>query len=637
MMVKRNRNIKLNYKFILLTIIFIFSLISSIYISYSLILLSGIETPIRIIVIIILLILLLCLNLKYLSSYFNHKKRYYFYTIFLIIYSIILIFIGNIIIKTYSKIDNLTTNKTLYSSSLVSLVYDDISDIKGKIGILKDEESIDGNQIPNEIIEDKKLKNEIVKYDSYISLLNALNKEVDAIFLPTSYNLMFQNIEGININLSNLNKIYSKEKFVKKENNNGKTLEEPFTVLLMGVDSEVENISNSTFNGDSLMLLTFNPKTLSTTILSIPRDTYVPIACFEGKRRNKITHAAWYGESCMINTIEDFTDVEIDYYVKINFTGIVKLVDNLGGIELDIPYSFCEQNSKREWGENTIYVEEGHQLLNGEQALAYARNRHPNPTYCSSKWTNYVSNDFIRGQHQQEVLKAILNKLKNISNLDTVYNLLDTISNSMETNMTTNEILSLYNIGKDILAKNTGNVEDLISMKKLYLSGVDAYIYDTYTGLTLYNYVLYNESLEEVINAMQINLELEKQTNIKEFSFNYNEEYEEKVIGKGDYNELPSYKTLPNFLGDSEYQARKTAKELGIKVSFKYDSNVSGITGTVVKQNYKAGTLVDNISSLVLTIKKEQEKSNEENLEDENSSENEEDENVDIEDILPTE
>lgn len=646
-MVEKQKKCKLKYKLILLIMTCIFSIFSSIYVSYSLILLNGIENHIRFVVIGIILILLICLFLKYLISYFNHKKRYYFYTIFLIIYSIILLFVGKTILKTYQTIDNLTTNKMLYSSSLVSL--DDELSKDGKIGILKDKTSIDGNQIPKEIIEEKKLKNEVVEYDSYISLLNALENEVEAVFLPTSYSLKFQNVEGINIDLSKLKIIYTKEKTVKNETNNSKTLEEPFTILLMGVDSEVENIANSTFNGDSLMLLTFNPKTLSTTILSIPRDAYVPIACFEGKRKNKITHAAWYGESCMIETIEDFTNIKIDYYVKINFTGIVKLVDNLGGIELDIPYSFCEQNSKREWGENTIYVEEGHQLLSGEQALAYSRNRHPNPAYCSSKWTDYVSNDFIRGQHQQEVLKAILNKLKNVNSLDIVYKLLETISSNMQTNMSTNEILSLYNVGKDILSKNTGNVEDLISMQKLYLSGKDAYIYDTYTGLTLYNYVLYDESLEEVIKAMKVNLELEEEEIIKEFSFDIKEEYEEKVIGKGEYTKISSYQTLPNFYGDSEYQARKTAKELEIKVTFVYDANVSGTVGTVVKQNYKAGTLIDDIDSLVLTIKKnaikEDESNNEktdndandENTDETNSSDQKDEEDITIDDLIPTE
>ena len=129
-----------------------------------------------------------------------------------------------------------------------------------------------------------------------------------------------------------------------------------------------------------LMVITFNPKTLTSTMLSIPRDSYVPIACFSGQRKNKITHAAWQGESCMQKTIENFLDIDIDYYVKINFKGVVKLVDTLGGVEVDVPYNLCEQNSNRQWGANTVYIEEGRQVLNGEQALAFARNRHPNPS-----------------------------------------------------------------------------------------------------------------------------------------------------------------------------------------------------------------------------------------------------------------
>ena len=178
----------------------------------------------------------------------------------------------------------------------------------------------------------------------------------------------------------------------------------------MGVDSETEGIGNSSFNGDSLMVVTFNPKTLSTTILSIPRDSYVPIACFNNQKKNKITHAAWKGEECMQKTIENFLDINIDYYVKINFKGVVGLVDTLGGVDIDVPYNLCEQNSNRQWGNNTVYIEQGKQTLNGEQALAFARNRHPNPSMCSAKWTNYNSNDFIRGQHQQEVVMALLNK-----------------------------------------------------------------------------------------------------------------------------------------------------------------------------------------------------------------------------------
>ena len=107
-------------------------------------------------------------------------------------------------------------------------------------------------------------------------------------------------------------------------------------MLLLGVDSEYDGLANNAaFNGDSIMLLTFNPKTLSATVFSIPRDTYVPIACNNNKQ-NKINSAAAYGTKCMINTIENLTDITIDYFVKINFKGVVNLVDALDGIDVNI-------------------------------------------------------------------------------------------------------------------------------------------------------------------------------------------------------------------------------------------------------------------------------------------------------------
>lgn len=642
-MKKKKNNCKLNYRLLIMMMIMLLLFISNCYFIYSLLCLVGIETLIRITIIFILILLFLCFGIRYLRSYVLKKKRFNIYTIILLIYAVVLIMIGIFIQNTLNTLNNLTSDKTTYSISLVALSTEDNNNAKNiteKVGILANTSNINENQIAKEIAEENKISN-LQQYDDYFSLINALkNNEVKYIFLPSNYVLRFQNVDGLNINLEKETKIiYTKTKEIKNETSN-KSLTEPFTILLMGVDSEAEDISGASFNGDALMVITFNPKTLSTTILSIPRDSYVPIACFSNQKRNKITHAAWYGESCMINTIQNLLEVPIDYYVKVNFKGVVKLVDTLGGIDLEIPYAFCEQNSNRQWGENTIYVEAGLQTLNGEQALAYARNRHPNPSYCSSKWTNYVSNDFIRGQHQQEVLKAILNKLKSVSDLNTVYNLLDTISNNLETNMSKTEILSLYNIGKDILTKATGNVDELISMQRLYLSGIDAYIYDTSSGLTLYNYVLYEESVEEVKNAMKENLELKEKEIIKTFSFDSTEEYEEKVIGKGNYKKLPDYKVVPDFIGDSKYQSNLTASQLGLKVSYVYDSEVSGVVGTVVKQNYNPGTLVSKVSTLILTIKEqkvETKEDKEENNNDEKEDKEEKDDKVDINDLLPKE
>lgn len=627
---KKSKRIKINYRLIILLITSLLLVISNIYFIISLLRLTGIETLIRMIVIFILILLVLCFNIRYLKSYYLKKKRFNIYTILLIIYSIIFFGMGTFIQNALNTLNNLTTNKTTYSVSVITLenpINENIKNTDEKVGIISDNDNIE-KELTNEIISTNKIKN-IVEYSDYISLINALkNNEVQYIVLPSNYYIRFQNVDGLNINLEKDTKIiYTITKEVESKTKN-RTLTEPFTILLMGVDSELEDINGAVFNGDALMLVTFNPNTLSTTILSIPRDSYVPIACFQNQKRNKITHAAWYGETCMINTIENFLDIPIDYYVKVNFKGVVKLVDTLGGIEMKIPYNLCEQNSNREWGENTIYIEEGYQLLNGEQALAYARNRHPNPSYCSSKWTNYISNDFIRGQHQQEVLKAILNKLKSIDSLDMISSLLNTISNNLETNMSTPEILSLYNVGKDILTSSFGNVEDLISIQRLYLSGIDAYIYEPSSKLTLYNYVLYDESIEEVSNAMKENLEIKEKAIIKSFSFDSTEEYEEKVIGKGEYNKLPDYKIIPDFIGDSKYQSSITAKALGIRVSYIYDENGDGAIGTVIKQSVAPGTLLSKSPSIILTIKKEKEVINNENEANEKKDDNKKEEDL---------
>ena len=596
-------------RIIALLIMFILNTFGTIYLTYNLLLLSGIETIVRLVVIAILLLLNITFTISYLKSFKKRLKRFYIFFPFIIIYSVLLIVAAYLIQITYSKIDGLSSSSTLYSSSLVTLIdnsVDDIKDIEGTIGIISDTTNISGNQIPYEIIDEKNIKNEIVEFDNYPELLSALiNEEVDYAFLPTNYTIMFSNLEDEDLqDLETTTKIiYTEEKKVKQETTSSKDMTEPFTILLMGVDSETEGISSSAFNGDSLMLVTFNPTTLSSTILSIPRDTNVPITCFNNNAVSKITHAAWYGEECMIDTIENYTGITIDYYVKVNFKAVVELVDALGGVEIDVPYNFCEQNSNREFGNSTVYVEKGLQTLDGEEALAYARNRHPNTAYCSSKWTNYYSDDIVRGQHQQDVVKAILNKLKSVSSLDTVYELLDTISNNMETNMTTSQILSLYNIGKDIIAKSSGEVSDLVSLKKLGLKYTTSSVYDITLKSILSEVIVYEDSLAEVVSAMKVNLGLEEATTIKTFEFDITEPYESETIGlSGSYSDLPSYKLIPNFVGDSVYQSKVTASNLGITVTFKYVTTGSGSVNTVISQSYSAGTNYTKSGTVTLTV-----------------------------------
>lgn len=615
-------------KFSILFLLFIILTASSVYLLYALSLLTGIENKIRFILTLMILLLWIGFGLGYLKTLIRRKGKYYLYIPITVLYVMILCFMGHYIIKTYRVVDRMSTNRNYYYSSFVVLKENkaqQLGDFQGKsIGILGDSTSIDGNQIPKEVIEKKNLKQEIKEYENYVTLIQALyDGEVDGAFLPGGYVTLFQNTEGYNFGniASDTKVIFKQQKEVKNQSTNkNASLKEPFTVLLTGVDSEKEDISNSAFNGDSLMLITFNPTTLNTTILSIPRDSFVPIACVSGNPRSKITHAASYGQQCMIDTIQNYTGIHIDYYVKMNFKGVVKLVDTLGGVDIDVPFAFCEQNSNREWGENTIYVEKGFQTLNGEQALAFARHREDvwSRHFCPKKYIGQgIVNDFVRGQHQQLVVRALLNKLKSVRSLDTLYQLLDTVSNSMETNMTTSQILSLYNVGKDILAKSSGeNVEDLLGIHKLYLSGADATIYDPLVNASVYEYLVYEDSLAEVVQAMKKNLGLEETVIEKEFSFDIDEPYEEFVPGQsGNYTILPKG-NIPDFIGDTEAQARSYARRYGISLSFQYVTSGKGTVGTVISQSVKAGTSIQKAGTVKLTILQKKETSSSNKKED---------------------
>ena len=132
-----------------------------------------------------------------------------------------------------------------------------------------------------------------------------------------------------------------------------------------------------------------------------------------------------------IDTIENLLDIDINYYAKFNFQALIGLVDALGGIEIDVKFSFTESNSQDI--PYSIQVEEGLQTLNGEEALAYARHRS-------------TQNDHVRNNSQQEVLKAILRKLVSFDSITKVNELLNVLKTNMSTNFGRNEILDLLTI-----------------------------------------------------------------------------------------------------------------------------------------------------------------------------------------------
>lgn len=588
---------------------------------FSLLKLGNIETLIRYIIIGFFGLWFFIYVLSGLITMLSKKtKTFVFITFITIFFSIGFGGISYFINKEYGILERINNEKIIYTSNLIALKETTFSD-GVTIGMIESEEDIEGNILAKKLIEKENLSNKIETYEDYHSMLTDLYKgKIGACFVSSNYAINFANetFETLKEGETSL-PIHQRVKVLfefseERENQDTqilktkptKKLTEPFTVLVMGVDSTLNGLNkNQAFNGDTLIMVTFNPSTLTATMFSIPRDLYVPIAC-NHNRYAKINSSAAYGSSCVINTVQQLTDVDIDYYVKINFTGVVDLVEALGGVNVNVEepdFRFnsgidcgekngklrvCEQNSLRQFGNNMIYINSGEQTLNGEQALAYSRNRH-----------QYAASDISRNQHQQDVIVAMAQKLKEIRSITDFQKVLDTVSNNIETNMTPDQILSFYDVGKNMLINSTGNA---LSIKKTYLAYHNLQVW--LPGSEMYTSALgyYPESLDAISKLMKVNLGLEKSNEkpIKTFSISYNEEYTTPVVGKG-LTSGTTLQTVKTFIGDNQFNASAWCAEVGIKCSFERITD-SAPEGIIVDQSEHHGVLIKNVNSMTFKI-----------------------------------
>lgn len=203
----------------------------------------------------------------------------------------------------------------------------------------------------------------------------------------------------------------------------------PISILLMGVDTgDSERKSTWQGNSDSMILVTINPETKTTTMTSLERDVLVTLS---GPKDNDMTgvqaklNAAYAsgGAKMAIMTVQDLLDIEIDNYIQINMQGLVDLVDAVGGITVtnnfDFPISIAEKEP-----EYTATVEPGTHKINGEQALVYARMRYDDP-----------EGDYGRQKRQREVIQKVMKKILALDSVSSYKKILSAVSGNMQTNI----------------------------------------------------------------------------------------------------------------------------------------------------------------------------------------------------------
>ena len=229
---------------------------------------------------------------------------------------------------------------------------------------------------------------------------------------------------------------------------------ERVTVLVMGIDQRAGLELDTAYRTDTMMLVTLDPLGKRAGMLSIPRDLYVQIPGFAG--RDRINTANFKGDAqklpgggpaLAMETVTANLGIATDYYLRINFTAFEAFIDELGGIELDVPVALDDPTYPDCcYGYDPFYIAAGRQLLDGKTALKYARTRKTN------------GGDFDRATRQQQVLLAVRDKLFDLNFMPQLLlrapALYSMLSGSLDTNLSLDQLVGLALLAQSIERKN---------------------------------------------------------------------------------------------------------------------------------------------------------------------------------------
>lgn len=226
----------------------------------------------------------------------------------------------------------------------------------------------------------------------------------------------------------------------------------PISFLLLGTDTGALGRKEKLANSDTIMVVTINPKKKRTTMISIPRDTMAQIQDGDNKEIAKINSAFMRGGSdCAVRTVEKLLNINIDYYVTINMGGLAKIVDAVGGVDVNVPFDWSD----------TVHdggtFKKGPAHLDGKQALQFARMRYQDP-----------DGDYGRQRRQQQVISAIVKSVLSASTLVRYKSLLDSLEGNLQMNLDFDDLMNIAN----------GYRDSAKTIRKRQLKAVGAWIGD---------------------------------------------------------------------------------------------------------------------------------------------------------------
>lgn len=263
----------------------------------------------------------------------------------------------------------------------------------------------------------KRTSAEPVAYKDLANVVTALdtNKVTTDVFRSSYLQLLQDNYSTFYQSIKVLDTFKIK---VKKDSNKTKTdVSKPFIVYISGIDTygDISSVSRSDVN----ILAVINPQTKKILLVNTPRDYYVQLNGTTGLR-DKLTHAGIYGVDVSERTLEDLYDVDINNYMRINFTSLMEIVDRIGGVEVNSDVAFKS-------GKYTF--NQGINKLDGKAALEFSRNRYA-----------FAEGDRQRGKNQQKVIEAIINKVSRPDTIIYYQSLLSSLKGTFQTDASQAEI-----------------------------------------------------------------------------------------------------------------------------------------------------------------------------------------------------
>ncbi|MBR4461194.1 MAG: LCP family protein [Erysipelotrichaceae bacterium] len=363
---------------------------------------------------------------------------------------------------------------------------------------------------------------------------------------------------------------------------------DPFNVLLIGYSRT--DIGSPVGLADSIIVATINPQTYTVSMTSIARDSFVPIPCYGGEY-DKINSGRSTSRACFIETVEDFLGMDMDYYMELDYLGLVQIVNAIGGIYINNPVEFTLDG---------IYVPAGdHVFADGQMALQFCRERHHMP-----------NGDFDRQKHQKEVIIAIAKKLVSSGDLTLALNAMDEASDWMSTDMPLSQLTTVFNMLLNTRNYTGLDTFDLIEFDNTRITGYGGIMYYSYSmRLPLWVYLVYqgsyDDSLEHINNVMGRYDTINQKNNL---IFSMDNEYIRPDLISSDYENnflftpdpMPAY--WQTLVGLTESQARSWAAANGVSLTTKYirkgeagyDADYAGL---VYEQSARYGSLVSEYPS----------------------------------------